>query len=450
MNEDGGRAKREVDAGAKSCPAAEEETAMYARKRFDIRWSDLLFGLRACAFTRDERAQADAVEAWFRPDGGAFACLSVRSGFEVYLETLIRSGAIQRGDEVLMSALTIPDMWKVVEHHGLVPVPVDVEARTLAPRPGAWQAAASPRTRLALVAHLFGTRVPLEPLDALRRARAARGEPSILVLEDCAQAHTGADFRGDPLADVSMFSFGPIKTATALAGGVLCVRDRAVLDTMRTSQAQWPVQSTWGYAKRLMKYGELKAISTAPVYAVFVRVCTLFGVTQDKLIQSTIRGFKGGDFFEKIRHRPSAALLAVLRRRLERGSEKRVAERVARARQLIERAGPLIEIPGAGAPLHSFWVFTVLSNRPEALVASLREHGFDATQVATMSALPAPHARPELEPREARALLARLVYLPVYPELPRARVDEMGALVQRHLRASRDLEENAVSATQLA
>ena len=52
--------------------------------------------------------------------------------------------------------------------------------------------------------------------------------------------------------------------------------------------------------------------------------CTLFGVTQDKLIQSTIRGFKGGDFFEKIRHRPSAALMAstvaVMRSRSGEGS----------------------------------------------------------------------------------------------------------------------------------
>ena len=109
---------------------------MYARKRFDIGWSDLLAGLHACAFPRDGSAQAAAVEAWFSPAGDAFACLSVRSGLELYLETLLASGAVQRGDEVLMSALTIPDMWKVVEHHGLVPVPVDIDARTLAPRPG--------------------------------------------------------------------------------------------------------------------------------------------------------------------------------------------------------------------------------------------------------------------------------------------------------------------------
>lgn len=423
---------------------------MYARKRFDIGWSDLLAGLGACALTRDASARAAAVESWFSPEGDAFACLSVRSGLELYLETLMASGTVRRGDEVLMSALTIPDMWKVVEHHGLIPVPVDIDARTLAPRPGAWRAAATPRTRLALVAHLFGTRAALEPLDELRRSRRAAGEPALIVLEDCAQSFTGSDSRGDPLADVSMFSFGPIKTATALAGGVLVVHDRAILDTMRASQARWPVQSTWGYAKRVVKYAELKAITHPLLYTLFVQACALCGTTHDKLIQSTVRGFKGGDFFEKIRHRPSAALLSLMHRRLVRGSEQRVVDRTARALRLIERSGPLVEIPGASAPLHTFWVFTVLSNRPEALVESLREHGYDATQVATMSALSAPSSRPELEPREARALLARLVYLPVYPELPRRRIDELAALVQMHLRASHQMEENEVSATQLA
>jgi dTDP-4-amino-4,6-dideoxygalactose transaminase len=422
---------------------------MYARKRFDIGWMDMLAGLRACAFERDERGRAQAVESWFGPGGDAIACLSVRSGFDLLLAELLATGAVQRGDEVLMSALTIPDMWKVVEHHGLVPIPVDVEPRTLAPRPQAWKAAATARTRIALVAHLFGTRVPLAPLDELRKEHALEGR-RLLVLEDCAQAHTGADFRGDPLADVSMFSFGPIKTATALAGGVLRVRDRAIVERMRARQATWPVQSTWGYAKRIGKYAQLKAVSLPFFYGGFVRACTMCGTTPDKLIQSTVRGFKGGDFFEKIRHRPSAPLLALMHRRLSRGSERRVTERTARARRLIARAGSLIEIPGANAPLHTFWVFAVLSNRPEELVLRLRKGGFDATQAATMSALAAPATRPDLEPRESRAMLARLVYLPVYPELPPARVDEMAAIVQAHLRAAHDVEESEVARTQLA
>ncbi|MDZ4772796.1 MAG: DegT/DnrJ/EryC1/StrS family aminotransferase [Planctomycetota bacterium] len=412
---------------------------MYARKRLDIGWSDLAAGLAACAFAHDEARARARVERHFGDD--AFACLSVRSGLDLYLEML----ALPKGSEVLMSALTIPDMWKVIERHGLVPVPVDIDPKTLAPRPSAWRAAATSKTKLALFAHLFGTRVSIAPLVELKRER------GILVLEDNAQSYTGADFKGDPDADVAMFSFGPIKTATALAGAVLRVRDRAIRERMLAVHAAWPTQSRGGYAQRILKYGLLKSITQPLLYSGFVRACRWFGTTHDAVIQSTVRGFKGGDFFQKIRHRPSPPLLALMHRRFVKGSEKRVAQRNERSRQLIAAVGSGLEIPGFSAPLHTFWVFTLLSNRPDELVTSLREAGYDATRVATMSALPPPADRPELEPREARALLARVVYVPVYPELPESRIEELARIVRAHMLVNtHDTEESEVSRTQLA
>ena len=50
------------------------------------------------------------------------------------------------------------------------------------------------------------------------------------------QAYDGA-YRGSPLADVSMFSCGPIKTMTAFGGAVIVVCDRDALVRMRRRQA---------------------------------------------------------------------------------------------------------------------------------------------------------------------------------------------------------------------
>jgi dTDP-4-amino-4,6-dideoxygalactose transaminase len=394
---------------------------MYSRKRFDIGWSDMLAGLAACAGRGDGARAAGRVERWF--DGGsgdALACLSVRSGLDLYLEQL----ALPRGSEVLMSALTIPDMARVVEHHGLVVVPVDVDPATLAPRPEAWRRAAGPATRAAILAHLFGTRVPLDPLVELRRER------GILVLEDCAQAFTGPDWKGDPQADVSMFSFGPIKTATALAGAVLRVKDGALLARMRAAHAAWPQQSQGQFAQRIAKYSGLKAVSYRLPYSGFVRWCESRGSTMDEVVQKTVRGFPGGDLFVKIRHRPSPALLALLARRLERCDGRRVAERAALAARLAEAIGGAAAVPGLRAPLHTHWVFTLVAERPDALVDALRAEGFDATRVATLSALPAPAGRSELDPREARALLTRLVYVPLYPEMGWETAERIAAVVR--------------------
>ena len=63
-------------------------------------------------------------------------CLSVRSGWDLLLHVL----AWPAGSEVIVSAITHPDMIRILRAHGLVPVPVDVDLDTLGalgPGPGA-------------------------------------------------------------------------------------------------------------------------------------------------------------------------------------------------------------------------------------------------------------------------------------------------------------------------
>src|SRR5690348_17150484 len=198
---------------------------LYARHRIDIRPSQLVDAVRFLGASDRERA-ARALEARWSPGGDALACYSVRSGFHLLLTAL----ELPRGSEVLFSAVTHPDMPRIAEHHGLVPVPVDLEIDSLAPSANALLRCFSPRARVLVVAHLFGRQVALGPLEAVcRRA-------GIVVVEDCALAYDGPPDSGDPLAAVSMFSFGILKTATALGGAMLAVRDRALLGRMAAAQ----------------------------------------------------------------------------------------------------------------------------------------------------------------------------------------------------------------------
>jgi perosamine synthetase len=416
---------------------------MYARKRLDIGWLDLASGLWHCAAAPDRLKAQERAEAWFArgmSKGGALCSLSVRSGLDSYLEVL----ALPKGSEVLMSALTIPDMWKVVEQHGLVPVPVDLDVRTLAPRMESLKRAASTKTRALLVAHLFGTRVPLEPYAEIARER------GWVLLEDCAQAFTGPDYKGSPLADVSMFSFGPIKTAAALAGGVLCVRDGEILAKMRVRQLAQPMQGRAAFAQRIAKYSGLKALTNPLLYAAFVKLCALSGKDHDRVIQGSVRGFAGGDFFQKIRRQPSAPLCALIARRLDASDGSRVAERTAIAVELRNALGGTVEIAGAESKIHSYWVFTIQTDEPARLVQSLRARGFDATGVASLAVVPAPLGREGLEAREARQILARMVYLPVYPELPRRKIAVMAEILRRSMRSQPDRAGEDVRLTRLA
>lgn len=53
---------------------------------------------------------------------------------------------------------------------------------------------------------------------------------SVLLWEDCAQVFTGRQgYLGHPQSDATFFSFGVIKRATALGGGIARIADRSIL-----------------------------------------------------------------------------------------------------------------------------------------------------------------------------------------------------------------------------
>ncbi len=139
---------------------------MWIRLRFDVAPRDLALGLLGCCLPGGRDAlQAQAERHWSHSHQ-AVAVLSVRSGFDLLLSVL----QLPRDSEVLMSALTVPDMVRIVEHHGLVPVPVDLIEHGCTPSLESLRRSVTPATRVLVVAHLFGTRILMEPILQFARA----------------------------------------------------------------------------------------------------------------------------------------------------------------------------------------------------------------------------------------------------------------------------------------
>jgi perosamine synthetase len=380
---------------------------MWPRRRIDIGWQDLLYGLREVCFPLKQAGIERLLEATWPNSEQIFACLSVRTGFDLLLGAL----ALPRGSEVLVSAITIPDMIRIIKHHGLVPVPVDLDPQTMAPTAEGWRRAITPATRAILVAHLFGSRAPMEPILDLARRH------NLLVFEDCAQAYSGNEYQGCLQTDASMFSFGSIKSYTALGGALLRVRDPQLLARMRLAHAAYPLQSRWLYGKRLIKYAGLKALSCRPISAFFVMICRSMGFNYDRWVNNSARGFPGEEFFVQIRHRPSAPLTAVLRRRLKRFNLSRLSKHVEKGRELYNVLNKEVFCPGAANEPHTYWVFPILVDQPELLIERLVQEGFDATQGQSLCIVPAPDGRAKEKAASAEEILAKIVYLPFYPEL---------------------------------
>ena len=383
---------------------------MWSRKRLDLGWGDLAFGAWRCLWPTNRAAPERKLAALPAGKGQLLSCLSVRSAFDLLLTAL----NWPPGSDLLVSAVTIPDMVGIIEAHGLKAIPIDLCPEDLSPRLDSLQSAITPATRGLLIAHLFGGRVDLDAITELAHQR------GLLLIEDCAQAFRGPHDFGHPRADVSLFSFGPIKTATALGGSLACVRDAELLKDMAAIQAAYPLQSRVKYLGRIVKYAGLKFLSGPIAFGCLARTCRWTGVDLDRLVNGSVRGFERRELLRQIRQHPCAALLSLLERRLARFDLGRLESRTTRGQGMVDRLAGVATVPGAAACDHTHWVLPVFTNQPQRLIESLREAGFDATQGQSLCVVNPPADRTELDPSDARATMTGGVLIPCYPELPPA------------------------------
>lgn len=392
---------------------------MWARKRIDIGWSDLLSAAVNCLWPGSHSAAAKALESSWSDDGRSFACLSVRTGFELVLGAL----ALPAGSEVLISALTIPDMVRIVVEHDLVPVPIDLNYGDASPQFESLEELVTPRTKAILVAHLFGGRFDLNPFVEFARKH------RLVLLEDCAQTFDGSRFRGHDDADVSMFSFGPIKTATALGGGLLRIKDASLLAKVRALQSNYSVQSRWQFAKRVLRYAALRFLGGRIAFSLFVQLCRMTGRNMDQMLQGSIRNFPPTEFFRHLRLQPSLPLLRLMRRRITRYQDERLELRTARGRLLMSLLPPH-RCPGGDAQPHNFWVFPVEVTDAPSTIAALQTAGFDATAQNSLKPVEPSPGRPGAPPLCAQEMSASVLYLPLDVAMPEAEIRRMADVFQ--------------------
>lgn len=359
---------------------------MQPRLRLDIGWADLLstvWPLRGSGETL-ERAVSDHAPA----DVSTVVGLSVRTLFDALL------AEVAVGRPVSLSGVNIGDMAALAEAHGCDVEVLDLDIDSLSLAGGGTH---HPGSVVIMVAHLYG-----------RRARLPAGQQGTLVVEDCAQAFDGR-LGLSAGADVALFSFGPIKTATALGGGVALFRDAGLAQRVASRIAGYPKLGDDWFSGRVMRVAALKVMSHPAIYALAFRWASRGGRDPDQAIGGLARGFPGhGSIQDAIRRRPPPRMLRLLERRLRLWTpvEDLPAEAVM--------ADMPLRVPGRGSP-GRWWVAPVLHPRPEALVQALRRRGQDATRGATsLQSLARRHETPT-----ASGMMQQVVYLP-RPASPKA------------------------------
>jgi dTDP-4-amino-4,6-dideoxygalactose transaminase len=271
----------------------------------------------------------------------------------------------------------------------------------------------TPLSRAILVAHLFGTHIDMGPIIELAK------QHDLLVIEDCAQAFVGSAYAGHPESDCALFSFGPIKTATALGGAVVRVRDVALGWRMRDLQNAYSIQSRLAYLKRLVKYATFRALCKPFNYGLLIRSLGMLGIDYDRALGNAAHSFAASDFFTQIRRQPSTPLLRMLGRRItgfERRGAGRLQRRTLRGDQLSQAIGTGMVV-GDENTSHTYWVVPVRVANRDAVLAALRASGFDATARSSLIVVPAADsAAPDDSP--VAPWLAETIFVPGGEDMP--------------------------------
>jgi perosamine synthetase len=159
---------------------------------------------------------------------GAKYAVSFSSGTAALHGAAFAAG-LKAGDEAITTPITFVATANCVLYQGATPVFADVSADTLSLDPGKIAARITPRTRAILPVDYAGH--PAE-LDAILELAARHG---LVVIEDACHA-LGAEYRRrrtGSIADMTVFSFHPVKHLTTGEGGMVTTERADYAEALR-------------------------------------------------------------------------------------------------------------------------------------------------------------------------------------------------------------------------
>jgi len=196
-------------------------------------------------------------EEMFAARIGAKHAVSFSSGTAALHGAAFAAG-LKAGDEAITSPLTFAATANCVLYQGATPVFADVSPDTLNLDPAQLERCVAAKTRAVIPMDYAGHPADLE---AIRKIAADRG---LVVIDDACHA-LGAMYRGravGSLADMTVFSFHPVKHITTGEGGMVATDNPQFAETLRrfrnhgiSSEArQRQSQGQWHYEMVLLGF----------------------------------------------------------------------------------------------------------------------------------------------------------------------------------------------------
>ncbi len=136
----------------------------------------------------------------------------------------------QRGDEIIIPALTFVATGNAVLQAGFKPVFVDVNRETLNIDPVKIEAVITSKTRAIMPVHLMGKPAAMDQIMAIAK------KYKLHVIEDAAEAH-GAEYKGKKIGaigDMACFSLYAAHIITSIEGGMIITNNDQMAEAAKS------------------------------------------------------------------------------------------------------------------------------------------------------------------------------------------------------------------------
>lgn len=154
--------------------------------------------------------------------GAAYAVVVSNGTAALHLAAM--AAGIGPGDEVIVSSITFAASANCVLYCGGTPVFADINPETYNVDPASIRKLITPRTKAVVAVDFTGQAVELDEIRAICK------EHHLILIEDAAHS-IGTTYNGQPvggIADMTTFSFHPVKTVTGGEGGAIMTNDEAL------------------------------------------------------------------------------------------------------------------------------------------------------------------------------------------------------------------------------
>ena len=201
--------------------------------------------------------KVEEFESAFAKFAGAKHAVAVSSGTAALHCAMLAAG-ISQGDEVIVTPMTFAASANCILYCGGTPVFADVHPGTLLIDPAEVEAKISPRTHAVVAVDFAGQPCSYDALTSI-----CRNNKLILITDACHSP--GSLYKGrmtGSIADMTCFSFHPVKHITTGEGGMILTGSEAYASSMRafrshgigTSYREREARGEWYYEMTALGY----------------------------------------------------------------------------------------------------------------------------------------------------------------------------------------------------